>query len=476
MTKIGVAITTHNRNEIAQDTVRRWRALLPRGAVLVVVDDASDVPFPDADFRFEKNVGIARAKNKCIEILEDLGVTDYFLADNDCYPIHKEWYKPYVNSPEPHLSYQFPDLKGPVKLRDMKELHRDDDHVAFSGQRGCMLYYSGEVFHSVGGFDPIYGRALYEHSDLANRLHAVGLTTWRYADVADSHKYWYSHDENCTVGRTIGPKELSSLLDRNVNIHSTRLATGYSAYVPYRDQPQGSRNVVITTLLTANVDPQRGHKWPANASILSDWTESIERFEVEGVILADELTKLPRGYSCSKVQRVKASTVNVYYQRWVHIYQYLRENDDIQWVWCTDGSDVEILRDPFEGMQTGKLYTGYEDSLVGCQWMRNNHPSESLQSFIKTYKKSTLLNAGVVGGDRETVMKLAKGIIDEYYDTETKRFWGMDSTPSSSEVGDMAAFNKAAYLLFGSDVVTGPEIVTEFKAYKDNGLAKFKHK
>ena len=474
--KIGVAITTHGREEVTRETVKRWKTMLPRGAEFIIVDDGSPTPYPEADFRFEKNVGIARAKNKCIELLEDLGVTDFFLSDNDLFPTHKDWYKPYINSPEPHLSYQFHDLSGPVKLRDMDVIYKDENHVAYTGQRGCLLYYSGEVFHAVGGFDPIYGRALYEHSDLANRIYAAGMTTWRYADVANSHRYWYSMDEHSEVTRTIPEKELKELIQRNVEIHNIRRNTGYQGYVEYREQPRGSRNILITTLLTTNVDPQRGVKWPADASVLSPWLESVERFDINGVVLADELKKLPRGYSNTEVVNVPPSKMNVYYQRWLHIYQYLRDNEDIQWVWCTDGSDVEILRDPFEDMTTGRLYVGYEPSKVGTQWMKNNHPAKRLQNFININQNKTMLNAGVVGGDRDSVMKLARGIVQEYDDAECDRFFKIDNTPSKSEVGDMAAFNKVVYEKFSANYETGPRIVTEFKAYTDNGTAIFKHK
>ena len=63
---IGVAITTHNRRDIARDTVGKWKAMLPDGAVIVVIDDASAIPFPNADYRFNENVGIAKAKNKSL--------------------------------------------------------------------------------------------------------------------------------------------------------------------------------------------------------------------------------------------------------------------------------------------------------------------------------------------------------------------------------------------------------------------------
>src|SRR5690606_10124331 len=82
--RIGVGITTHNRPEIFAKTLAEMRKHLPPGAKLVVVDDASKEPVAEADYRFEENAGIARAKNKCLELLD--GCEHIFLFDDDCYP------------------------------------------------------------------------------------------------------------------------------------------------------------------------------------------------------------------------------------------------------------------------------------------------------------------------------------------------------------------------------------------------------
>ena len=59
---IGIGITTHNRRSTALHAIREIKRLAPQGSKVVVVDDASDVPFPGADYRFEQNAGIAKAK------------------------------------------------------------------------------------------------------------------------------------------------------------------------------------------------------------------------------------------------------------------------------------------------------------------------------------------------------------------------------------------------------------------------------
>lgn len=473
--KIGVGITTHNRDTITAQTVAKWRALLPKGAALVVVDDASDKPYPRADFRFEENVGIAVAKNKCFELLEDLGVTDFFLSDNDCYPTHKNWWKPYVKSPEPHLSYQFLDLKRPgYSLNDVTEIYRDSEHVAYSGQRGCMLYFHKSCLEAVGGFDPIYGRALYEHSDLANRIHAAGLTTWRYADVAGSAGLFHSMDEYVEVNRTIPASEQREYLKGNAELHHKRRASNYVAYVPYRPETEPHRDIVMTTLLTSNPDPQRGYKWDPDVRQIEPWVESMERGGWEGVILADELESIPKYYKYSSVETVQASAMNVYYQRWLHIYRYLRSHPEVRWVWCTDGSDVEVMRDPFAEMSPNKLYVGSEPTVVSDPWMISNHPARKFNKLWKEWGNKPLLNAGVVGGDRETVMYFAQQMVTVHDDIVSERFWEIDK--SKADIGDMAAFNYVAYTQYASRVSHGPSITTEFKSFKDNGKAKFKHK
>ena len=69
--KIGIGITTRDRNEVFAYTLSRLVEHLPKDCTLAIVDDNSKVPVVEADYRFENNVGVARAKNKCLELLKD---------------------------------------------------------------------------------------------------------------------------------------------------------------------------------------------------------------------------------------------------------------------------------------------------------------------------------------------------------------------------------------------------------------------
>ena len=139
MTKIGIGITTHNRYDVFSKTLAEIKRLAPAGAEIVVVDDASDKPVPEATYRFARNVGIAAAKNKCFELLE--GCDHIFLFDDDTYPVIEGWHQPYVASHEPHLMYIFQDFATGTKLNDTIKIYQDSEITAWSHARGCMLYF-----------------------------------------------------------------------------------------------------------------------------------------------------------------------------------------------------------------------------------------------------------------------------------------------------------------------------------------------
>lgn len=183
---IGVAISTRNRREVAADTVRRWLERMPEDGYLVVVDDHSDEPF-EMDgvtvLRSPFQSGVAASKNTGLRFLDDLGASDFFLADDDTYPTSDEWWKPYVDSPEPHLMYQFPSAPAHWAL---KETHRDEAHVGYDKARGCMLYVSASVLEAVGGMSYAFGKHGGEHEDWSLRIHEAGLTSHPFLDVVNA--------------------------------------------------------------------------------------------------------------------------------------------------------------------------------------------------------------------------------------------------------------------------------------------------
>lgn len=177
MHKIGIGVTVHNRNETATHTIDQIKKFMPLGSRLIVVDDASDTPYPNADFRFETNVGIAKAKNKCLELLEDN--EHIFLFDDDCMPCFEFWYLPYINSPLNHACFTF----------DRKMLFYgygmgfDKAYKEFEKPCGCMLYIRKICLDVVGGFDEDFKGYSYEHVNYSDRVFNAGLNPARYVDA-----------------------------------------------------------------------------------------------------------------------------------------------------------------------------------------------------------------------------------------------------------------------------------------------------
>jgi glycosyltransferase involved in cell wall biosynthesis len=193
---IGVAITTRNRNEIAKRTVINWRNCMTDDMKLVIVDDASDVPFEGADFRFEKQAGIAAAKNKCLELLEDC--EHIFLSDDDIWPVKLDWWIPYVNSGEGYLCYTF-DRYVNGQWTGKIPTGESEDFIYWKEPNGCLQYLTKKTLQTIGGFDTRFKIYAYEHVEYARRAHLAGCCTHANMDVKKADDIWYSMDRQLEI-------------------------------------------------------------------------------------------------------------------------------------------------------------------------------------------------------------------------------------------------------------------------------------
>lgn len=186
--RIGIAITTTpDRLDLFRHTWDVWDQYKPDNAVLTYVND-------------QDGAGVARAKNSSLKLLESLGVTHYFLVDNDTVPISKEWYKPFIESKESHLLYNF---KMPNKGKnDMRVEYEDDNIVSYSHTRGCFIYVTQDVLDTVGGMDTRYKNG-FEHADWTTRIYNAGLTTHRSMSPVGADKLLYCLDQDQKIESSI---------------------------------------------------------------------------------------------------------------------------------------------------------------------------------------------------------------------------------------------------------------------------------
>lgn len=447
--KIGICISTRNRKEVFEHTYSQWVKYLPKGAILIVVDDASDYHVKEADFRFEEQAGIAKVKNKSIELLEAKGVTDFVLSDNDVYPINENWHLPYINSGLNHamLTYEKFANGGNIGNRIIK---RHANYNEFLHPCGILLYYKKICFETVGGMNEVFGLGMHEHVELSRRIFNAGLTPKPYIDVPNSLDNFYSHDHHQTIDRTLSAKVRAELVKKNTPIFNKNKLS--KDFVPYRKM----NNIIITTYFTGTPDPQKdGKRWQPNIEDLSELIGSLSGQKL--VVLHDCFDDI----EIENVEFVKVkTTLNPYFQRWVSIKEYL-DNNNVDFLFCVDATDVKMLKNPFGSMTATNIYVGDEPSYLNNKWLITHH--QEYLPFILGNANKVLLNAGLLGGKSNVIKPFLKKLIE----TNEKK---------PNVMTDMAAFNYTAYTYFKDIIFHGRIVNTVFKSFKPNNISFWQHK
>ena len=448
MQQIGIGITVHNRHETASKTIEKIRKQAPKGSKIIIVDDASNVPFPNSDFRFDKNVGIAAAKNKCFELLDDC--EHIFLFDDDCWPKVKDWHLPYVNSGHNHLMYIFDKLSSgaPNGNKKIKEL---SNVVIYENPCGCMMYYRKECINAVGGMDTGYGRWGFEHPDHSTRIFNAGLTPFKFMDIKGSDELFYSHDKEQTIERSVPSIVRLQHIARNRKKYE-RIGDS-KHFIPYKK----GKNLILTCYFTSLVDPQRGEKWDFDKAVLNALFQSIPD-DADCITLCD--------VDCGHYEYTEPKHANPYLAKWIAFYDYILANNQYDNIFMVDGTDVEVLNSPFHHIEKGIIYAGDENGTIGsCVWLRKHHNNQVLRRFYLAFGRHKLYNAGILGGDRLTVIEFLKIMVDYISTIDTG-------------LTDMAIFNMTLHKHFQKRVVSGRKVNTVFKAFNNENKegSWFKHK
>lgn len=462
---IGLAVTTRNREVTAKETITKIREHAPKGAKIVIVDDASDKPFEGADFRFEQQAGIAKAKNKCFELLEDC--EHIFLFDDDCWPKSKDWHLPYVNSKYNHLMYIFAEFSN-GKPNGNRKVTEIDDASIYENPCGCMLYYKRICLEKVGGMDPEYGIWGWDHVDLSVRIYNAGLTPHKFMDVKNSDDLFFSHDKQQTIQRSVPTAIRAQHIAKNKR--KFQLLGKSAKFIPYKEK----NGIILTSYFTGEIDPQRGEKWDVDINQLKPLIESAKANNSTIYVIHDcfdeaSIADVVKNYDKAYFMSIAPQNENPYFFRWKSYKNILNwiKKEFTDNVWIVDATDVLVLKNPFQLIEDNVLYCGWEKDFIGCQWMLNHHKSNFMQNFIKSNIKTPLLNAGVVGGRYDIVMEFLDRLCDMYEILPEKE----------ACVTDMPLFNWTIYSHFLNRFITGPTITTQFKKYDiNNKFALFAHK
>lgn len=184
-------------------------------------------------------------------------------------------------------------------------------------------------------------------------------------------------------------------------------------------------NAFITVYMTRGQKMVRHpvHDYPADFTVLQRLAESVAPYG-ELIVATDSLTKSDIPWRLRKTVTIfplDPFDGNYFLQRWDGVRDVLRARTDLDYVYAVDGRDVVVVRDPWEFMEPGTLYPCTEPAtLPGLKrWRgqplgrsgfineRSYHDSPVLKAWIRANSQRIALNAGVVGGDRATMLAMA---------------------------------------------------------------------
>lgn len=223
-------------------------------------------------------------------------------------------------------------------------------------------------------------------------------------------------------------------------------------------------NIIITTFYTSHVDPQRDIIWEPDYSKLQALIDSVVKHNEKLVILHDCFDDAE---DTDNVKHVKVKCdMNPYYQRWFDIEDYLEAHPELEKVFCVDGTDVVMLRSPFSEMEDDKLYVGDETKVLGDPYTRTDWPDEFMQRFVDRHLGKTLLNAGLCGSDRETLLDFLAEMRAAYIFLTEERLSPFD----------MSLFNLVCYNHFEDKIIHGEKVNTVFQSFTPNDISWWMHK
>lgn len=218
-------------------------------------------------------------------------------------------------------------------------------------------------------------------------------------------------------------------------------------------------------------------------SLVKDWVDSIIALNLHGVIFHNNFSvKTCLKFSNKNIQFVKVEhnyifNPNVY--RYFIYRDFLEENKpNIKKVFCTDISDVVLMKNPFEQPlfldNPIKLFCGDEPKKLNDEWMldHSTHLRNNIfdyAAYEETFKETQLINCGIIGGDIKVISKFIEELttLHEKYNQDNQ----------TAFTGDMGAFNYLARTKYNHLLCHGVPVNTTFKQFEtENKKCWFRHK
>jgi hypothetical protein len=231
---------------------------------------------------------------------------------------------------------------------------------------------------------------------------------------------------------------------------------------------------IITTYFTSEKDPQRPHVWANDDfSIIKNFYYSVLKHNLNCIILIDNSTDdFIKKYQTDKITFVRCDSVglNMVDIRWGLYNKLLKNRPDILRAFFVDISDVVILKNAFDFIESDRIYCGDEEMINSeNKWMIHRYElinQPEINILNNKYINKKVLNAGILGGSRDYLLDITNKI------SEILNFSKIKITTV-----DMCAFNHVLYTNYENILVHGEPVNTIFRTNDvNNNVAWFKHK
>ena len=218
-------------------------------------------------------------------------------------------------------------------------------------------------------------------------------------------------------------------------------------------------------------------------SLVKDWADSIMVLNLQGIIFHNNFS----AETCSQYENENIHFIEVIHNPGFNpnVYRYFiykkfleRNKPNIKKIFCTDISDVVLLKNPFEQLlfidNPNKIFCGDEPKKLNDEWMHDHsaHVRNNIADYAayeENYKEEQLLNCGIIGGDIK--------IMQEFIEQLTTLHEKYNQHNQTAFTGDMGVFNYLARTKYNNRLCYGEPVNTTFKQYEtDNKNCWFKHK
>lgn len=243
-------------------------------------------------------------------------------------------------------------------------------------------------------------------------------------------------------------------------------------------------NYIFASLFTGVFDVNRNELLKENEfTLVQKWYDSIVKLKMKAIVFHNSFsTETTQKYTNEYIQFVKVEyderfNPNIF--RYFVYQNYLNQNDKvISNLFLTDITDVEVLINPFETNyfhnNPTALFCGDEPKILNNEWMHEHctHLRQLIPGFTgyeEVNKNNTLLNCGIIGGNKPIVKLLLKEMVNLH------KTYALSNTTAYTL--DMGVFNYVARTKFENKLLHGAPVNTVFKAYENHSTdCWFKHK